>query len=172
MAQQDKLDLGEEKKKSSKSVIFIVLGAMLGTLLAVFAALYFWGIFPPKQNENEAAAESRDGGALALPMIYFAIDPAFVVNFKSNPDARLLQVGLSVASKNQAVIDAVKKHSPMIRNNVLLLLSGQEPAGLKTAEGKEALRGKLLEEINAVVSKQTGHKEGAEEVFFTGFIMQ
>ena len=60
----------------------------------------------------------------------------------------------------------------MIRNNVLLLLSGQEPAALRTAEGKEALRTELLKEINAVVLKQTGYKQGAEEVFFTAFIMQ
>ncbi|HYE36786.1 flagellar basal body-associated FliL family protein [Methylocaldum sp.] len=170
MAQQDKLDLGEEKKKSSKSIIFIVLGAVLGTLVAVFAALYFLGIFPPQQAE--AVAESHGDEADALPMIYHVLDPAFVVNFKSNPDARLLQISLSVASKNQTVVDAIKKHTPMIRNNVLLLLSGQDPATLKTIEGKDALRGKLLEEINAIVSKQTGKKEGAEEVFFTGFIMQ
>jgi flagellar FliL protein len=170
MAQQDKLDLGEEKKSSSKSIVFIVLGAVLGTLVAVFAALYFLGIFPPQQKA--ASAGGLDDEALALPMLYYAMDPAFVVNFKSNPDARLLQIGLSVASKNQAVIDAVKKHSPMIRNNVLLLLSGQEPATLKTAEGKEALRAKLLEEIRAVVAKQTGYNGGIEEIFFTGFIMQ
>jgi len=170
MAQQDKLNLGEEKKNSYKGIVFIVLGAVLGTLVAVFAALYFLGIFPSQQNEP--ANESHDEEAHVLPMIYYPMDPAFVVNFKSNPDARLLQIGLSVASKNQAVIDAVKKHSPMIRNNVLLLLSGQEPAALKTAEGKEALRGKLLEDINAIVSEQTGHEEGIDEIFFTGFIMQ
>jgi flagellar FliL protein len=170
MAQQNKLDLGEEKKNSSKSVVFIVLGAVSGTLVAVFAALYFLGIFPPQHNRTGEAF--HEAGARELPMIYLAMDPAFVVNFKSNPDARLLQLGLSVASRNQAVIDTVKKHSPMIRNNVLLLLSGQEPATLRTSEGKEALRAELLEEINAVVLKQTGYKQGAEEVFFTAFIMQ
>lgn len=166
MAQQNKLDFGEEKKNSSKSVVFIVLGAVSGTLVAVFAALYLLGIVPPQHNR------AGEAGTRDLPMIYWAMEPAFVVNFKGNPDARLLQLGLSVASRNQAVIDTVKKHSPMIRNNVLLLLSGQEPAALRTAEGKEALRTELLEEINAVVLKQTGYKQGAEEVFFTAFIMQ
>ncbi|MGX2041281.1 flagellar basal body-associated FliL family protein [Methylocaldum sp. MU1018] len=170
MAQQDKLDLSEEKKNSSASIVFIVLGAVSATLVVVFAALYFLGIVPPEHPPEAASASS--GEARALPMIYYALDPAFVVNFKSNPDARLLQVGFSVASKNQAVIDAVKKHSPMIRNNVLLLLSGQDPAALKTAEGKEALRGRLLDEINAIVSKQTGRRDGVEEIFFTGFVMQ
>ncbi|CAI8931089.1 flagellar basal body-associated FliL family protein [Methylocaldum szegediense] len=166
MAQQNKLDLSEEQKKSSKSVVFIVLGTVSGTLVAVFAALYLLGIVPP-QHRPVGDAEARE-----LPMIYFTMEPAFVVNFKSNPDARLLQLGLSVASRNQAVIDTVKKHSPMIRNNVLLLLSAEEPAALRTAEGKEALRAELLKAINGVVLKQTGYKQGAEEVYFTAFIMQ
>jgi len=170
MAQQDKLDLGEEKKKSSKSTVFIIIGAVLGTLAAAAAALYFLGIFPPKPDE--AAAESQEDESHALPIIYEPMEPALTVNFKSNPDARLLRIGLTVASTNQAVIDGVKKHSPMIRNNLLLLLSSQDPAALKTAEGKEALRGKLLEEINAVVANQTGHQDGVEEIFFTSFIMQ
>lgn len=170
MAQAGRLDLTEEKKNSSKSIVFIVLGAVLGTLAAVFGALYVLGILPPQQKQ--ASAESGSEDAQALPMLYYAMEPAFVVNFTSNPNARLLQIGLSVASKNQEVIEAVKKHSPMVRNNVLLVLSGQDPAALRTVEGKEALRAELLTEINKVVSRQTGRNEGAEDLFFTGFIMQ
>ncbi len=193
MAQKDKLDLGEEKKpSSSKKLIFIVLGAVLGTLGAVFATLYFLGIFPPKAPDaskgHEAAAESgasgeedeaedsSEGGKHGkhgeVHMIYEDMEPAFVVNFQNNPEARLLQLSLSVAAENQGVIDAVKKHTPMIRNNLLMLMSAEDPARLKTAEGKDELRVKILEEINAIVKKQTRKKDGLEEVYFTAFIMQ
>src|SRR5690606_18780517 len=88
MAQAGRLDLTEEKKNSSKSIVFIVLGAVLGTLAAVFGALYVLGILPPQQKQ--ASAESGSEDAQALPMLYYAMEPAFVVNFTSNPNARLL----------------------------------------------------------------------------------
>jgi flagellar FliL protein len=177
MAEKETLDLGEEKKKSSKGIIFIVLGAVLGTLVAVFAALYFMGIFPPKDKaastgHGKHSAEKSADHAERKPIIYLPLQPAFVANFKNSPDARLLQVEINVASTDQAIIDAVKKHTPMIRNNLLLLLGGEDPAALKTLEGKEALRGKIKGAITKVVVAQTGKKSGVDDVFFTGFIMQ
>ena len=217
MAEKDKLDLGEERKtSSSKKLIFIVLGAVLGTLLAVFATLYFLGIFPPKAHEgaeppagHEASAEAKHEGHDAeqgaesehgakeeagaeeeedteaedshgkkggehgeAHILYEELTPAFVVNFHGSPEARLLQISISIAVEDQAVIDAVKKHNPMIRNNLLMLMSAEDPGVLKTAEGKEALRVKLQDEINAIVKKQARKKNGVKEIFFTGFIMQ
>jgi flagellar FliL protein len=169
MAEKEKLDLGEEKKKSSKGVIFIVLGAVLGTLIAVFAALYFMGVFPNRHNESGGTEEAHGE---QKPTLYLALQPPFVINFKSNPEARLLQVEINAASTDAAVLDAVKKHTPIIRNNLLLLLSGEDPAVLKTPEGKEALRGKIKELIRKVVVEQTDKKNGIDEIFFTGFIMQ
>ena len=202
MAEKDKLDLGEEKKpaSSNKKLIFIVLGAVLGTLIAVFATLYFLGIFPPKapagapEAGHEAAAAEHDahgakedaggeeeeedhgkkkkgehGEALVL---YQEMEPAFIVNFQNNPEARALQVSISLATDDQAALDAVKKHTPMIRNNLLMLMSAEEPAILKTAEGKDALRVKIRDEINAILKKQARKRDAIEEVYFTAFIMQ
>jgi flagellar FliL protein len=185
MAEKDKLDLGEEKKPAPvKKTLFIVIGAILALLIATFATLYFTGIFPAKSDGGKGAHKSSESSkekkgkkskshdSEALPTAYETLEPAFTVSFKNNPEARLLQVGISVASTEKTVLDAVKKHTPMIRNNILLLLAAQDPAALKTAEGKEALRAKIQEEINAIVKKQTGEADGIEGIFFTGFVMQ
>ncbi|SMF97174.1 flagellar FliL protein [Methylomagnum ishizawai] len=209
MAEKDKLDLGEERKTSSvKKLAFIVLGAVLGTLIAVFAALYFLGIFPPKAADGAAPAgqeataaghdehgaektetaeaaehegEEEDHGKHKkgkhgehdeAPTLYQDLEPAFVVNFQGSPDARVLQVSLSIATDDASVVEAVKKHSPMIRNNLLMLMSAEDPAALKTTEGKEALRAKLLEEINAIIKKQARKRDAVDEVYFTAFVMQ
>jgi flagellar FliL protein len=168
MAAQEKLDLGEEKKKSSKGVVLIVLGAVVGTLMVVFAALHFAGIFPPGGKPDEAHEKEADH----KPTIYLALQPAFVVNFKNNPEARIAQIELSVSSTDQSILDVVKKHTPMIRNNLLLLLSGEDPSALKTSEGKEALRGRIKDAIRKVVVEQAHRKDGVDGVFFTGFVMQ
>jgi flagellar FliL protein len=205
MAEKDKLDLGEEKKpaSSNKKLIFIVLGAVFGTLAAVFATLYFLGIFPPKapagapeagheaaagaaaehgehaakedagdEEEEEDHGKKKKGEHGEAVVLYQELEPAFIVNFQNNPEARALQVSISLATDDQAALDAVKKHTPMIRNNLLMLMSAEEPAILKTAEGKDALRVKIRDEINAILKKQARKRDAIEEVYFTAFIMQ
>lgn len=175
MAEKEKLDLGEEKaKSSSKGLIFIVIGAVIVTLLAVFAALYFLGIFPPKDKggEHGKAKEEVHEQVEEKPVIYMALTPPFAANFKSNPDARLVQIEISLAARDQKVMDAVTAHMPMVRNNILMVLGGGDPSVLKTPEGKEALRGRIKEEVKKILAEQTEFKEGVEEVYFTGFVMQ
>lgn len=176
MAEKDKLDLGEEKKPSSmKKIIFIVLGSILVTLLIVGAALYFLGIFPSKGHADggsKGGEAAKEKPVEPVAVLYESLQPSFVVNFKPNPEARMAQVELSVAAHDQSVIDAVKKHLPIIRNNLLLLLGLEDPARLKTGEGKEALRKKIRDEINTIVKKQAKLEQGIDDVFFTGFIMQ
>lgn len=174
MAEKEKLDLGEEKpKSSSKGLIFIIVGAVLVTLLAVFATLYFLGIFPPKDKggEHGKAAETHEP-VKEKQVIYMALTPPLAANFKNNPEARLVQIEISLASSDQKVLDAVTQHMPMVRNNILMVLGGDDPAVLKTPEGKVALRAKIKEEIKKILVEQTEFKEGVDEVYFTGFVMQ
>lgn len=174
MAEKEKLDLGEEKpKSSSKRLIFIVVGAVIVTLLAVFAALYFLGIFPAKESggHGKAQAEKKEQ-VVEKPVIYLPLAPPFAANFKNNPEARLVQIEISLAARDQKVLDALTRHMPMLRNNILMVLGGDDPAVLKTAEGKAALRGKIKEEIKKILSEQSEFKEGVEDVYFTGFVMQ
>lgn len=180
MAQAEKLDLGEEKapsSSSSKSLIIIVVAAVLVTLIVVFGTLYFLGIFPPKPAKPAAAEHAAEApkaeAPVEKPLIYEPLTPAFVVNFSGNPEIRVVQIEITAASSNKEILDALKKHMPILRNNVLLLISGQDPAGFKTAEGKEALRTKIKEEMNKIVAEQTGKKKAAlDEIYFTGFVMQ
>ncbi|NJD06720.1 MAG: flagellar basal body protein FliL [Methylococcaceae bacterium] len=178
MAQAEKLDLGEEKASpsSSKSLIIIVLAAVLVTLAAVFGTLYFLGIFPPKHAApaaEHAAEAPKPEPPVEQPLIYEPLAPAFVVNFSGNPEVRVVQIEITAAAREKEILDALKKHMPILRNNVLMLISGQDPLSFKTAEGKEALRAKLKEEMNKIVAEQTGKKNAAlDEIYFTGFVMQ
>lgn len=175
---EEKLDLGEEKKGFPKKNLFIILGVLL--LIGILAGLYFSGIFSKSEKAEEPkTAESNAGDKKADKKngkhdeknaghaVYFAITPSFTVNFKNNAEFRLLQIDIAVSASNQAVIDAIKKHMPLLRNNLLMLLSAEDPTVLKTAEGKTALREKIkatIEEMDQV--------EAVDEVYFTGFIMQ
>ena len=120
-------------------------------------------------------AEGAEGGEEALrpsddPPIYQPLNPALVVNFEHDSVVRFLQVTIEVMSRDQAVIDAVEAHSPLIRNNLLLLFSSQDYVFITTREGKEKLRADTLEEIQAIMRAQG--VRGVEDVYFTSFVVQ
>lgn len=173
MADED-LDLGEEKK-SSKKWLFITLGLVLIILIGAGAAAYFMGLFPGGEDseteEIEAELEeSEDKGKGIKESHFFSFEP-FIVNFPPNPDARLLQISFSALTYDQETQDAMKKHVPLIRNNLLMLLGRYKPEDLKSRQGKEALLEVVKQEIQKALDLQP---EGGtvKAVFVTQFVMQ
>lgn len=181
MAENEELDLGEEKK-SPKRLLLIVLVALLVLLLGGGGAvLYFLGLPPFGTAETSGATEaeetaeaSEEGGKVrssAPKSTHFHEFAPFVVNFPRGGGARLLQVGFSVLAYDEETVEAVAKHEPMIRNNLLLLLGRYKPEDLRTSQGKEALQQAITREIQKVLDLHA--ESGAvETVFFTQFVMQ
>jgi flagellar FliL protein len=59
---------------------------------------------------------------------------------------------------------------PLIRNNLLLLMSNRDYQSLMSREGKDKLRQEALTEIRAVQKKQGG--ADIEDLLFTSFVVQ
>lgn len=177
MAENDDLDLGEEKKSSKK---WLIIAAVLVLLLGGGgAALFFLGLPPfggdDGGDDTEATAEEDAGEEEEKPKApkeahFYEFEP-FIVNFPAGGGARYLQVGFSTLAFDEDSIEAVQKHAPMIRNNLLLLLGRYKPEDLQSAQGKEALREAITQEIQKVLDLQTDGGK-VEAVFFTQFIMQ
>ncbi len=175
MAENDDLDLGEEKKSSKKWLIIVLAVVLL--LGGGGAALYFLGLPPFGKTETAEAEEEEDSDEeaeekpSAPKTAHFHDFAPFVVNFPRGGGARLLQVGFSVMAFDEETIEAVAKHEPMIRNNLLLLLGRYKPEDLRTSQGKEALRQAIVREIQKVLDLRA---DGGtiETVFFTQFVMQ
>ncbi len=165
-------DLGEEKKSSNKLVI--ILAAVVVLLLVIAGTLYFTGYFSSADNQASDAEEVEDPteeAELEKITIYHPLEPPFIINFQKGHSAKLLQVGITVLANSESAIEALKQHSPMIRNNLLMFFNEQEPDKLRTRAGKEVVQASVLKEIQKIVDKQTGDK-GIEAVFFTEFVMQ
>lgn len=185
MAQEDDLDLdmegGEEapkpKSKSKLLIIIIVVVLLLG--VSATATLMLTGIL--SGDEEVVAEESKSDGKSdkknakakksKAPISYVPLDPPFVVNFSGDSDIRFLQVTLQVGTRDPSVVDLIKEHRPAIRNSLVFLFGSQDPSALNSREGKEALRGDTLAEIQKVMKSETGNA-GVESVFFTSFVMQ
>lgn len=123
-------------------------------------------------EQSDNASEADDAGSVSSgePVIYETLMPAFKVNFPHST-VNILKISVSIMTKSQDVIDAVKMHDPLIRNNVLLLLSSQDPEVLKLTAGKLELQSVIKQDINKVLAAN-GIRENVIEVFFTEMVMQ
>jgi len=152
-------------------------GLLIGIAVLVLAAAGGGGYFffaksgkPKADAEHGAAAEGAEGAA-AHAANYLALDPAFVVNLNDPEAMRFLQVQVEVMTRDPKALEAVKLHTPRIRNALLMLFGQQRSQDIATREGKEALQKKVLEEIQRILKEETGNP-GVEAVYFTSFVTQ
>ncbi len=119
------------------------------------------------------AADGTHGARKAPsgPPHYLALKP-FVVNFQSGQAVRYLQVSLQVMSRDPATLTLLKQNDPVVRNDLLLLLSNQRYATLDTEAGKQRLRAAVLADVRKVVSAAGGHPGHVDAIYFTSFVMQ
>jgi flagellar basal body-associated protein FliL len=115
------------------------------------------------------AASHEDGGS-GKTAIYFAIDPPLVVNFEDGSVVRFLQITMEVMAHDQKAIDSVQKNIPVIRNNLLLLMSNRNYQSMMSREGKEKLRQEALTEVRAVQKKEGS--PDVDDLLFTSFVVQ
>jgi flagellar protein FliL len=115
-----------------------------------------------------SAGHGDEGGAKTA--VYYAIDPPLVVNFEDGSVVRFLQITMEIMAHDQKGIDSVQKNMPLIRNNLLLLMSNRNYQSLMSRDGKEKLRAEALAEIKDVQKKQGGGD--IDDVLFTSFVVQ
>lgn len=128
------------------------------------AAWYFLG-----HASGEAAAPEHVEPAKPL---FLALDPPFVVNFEGETRARFLQVTVQIMTRDPLVLEELKVHDPIIRDSVLMLMSGQKYDVISSREGKENLRKQALEAVRRIVTGAGKDGKAVEALYFTSFVMQ
>lgn len=159
---------GEKKKGGSKVLIIVIV--LVVVLINAGIGLYVMGVFDggsDEVTEEELANQEPE----KQPPIFYPIEPPLIVNFEDDESVRFLQVTIQVMSRNQDVISSVEAFMPPIRNNLLMLFSGQTYDTLSTAEGKKSLREQALLEIQGILEPEIG-TPNVEEIYFTSFVIQ
>jgi len=152
------------KKKGGK--LPLIIGAAVVLLGGGGAAAWF--LRPHAPAGDKPAVEA----AVRTTPIYYKFDPAFVVNFGAEGNVRYLQITLEAMSRDAMVVDDIKNNEPAIRNDLVLLFSGQQYDALMAADGKEKLRQATLEAVRKVISAEGGKAAAIEGVYFTSFVIQ
>ncbi len=116
------------------------------------------------------AGAHGEGEAGAKQAVFFAIDPPLVVNFEDGSVVRFLQITMEVMAHDPKVIESVQKNVPLIRNDLLLLMSNRNYQTLMSREGKEKLRQEALADVRAVQKKEGG--PDIDDLLFTSFVVQ
>lgn len=117
-----------------------------------------------------AAGGHGEGGEGGKASLYYAIDPPLVVNFEDGSAVRFLQISMEISAHDQKALDSVQKNIPLLRNNLLLLMSNRNYQSMMSREGKEKLRQEALTEVRAV-QKKTGGGD-VDDLLFTSFVVQ
>jgi len=116
-----------------------------------------------------AAGKGAEGGS-GKPSLYYAIDPPLVVNFEDGSAVRFLQISVEIMAHDEKAIDSVQKNTPLIRNNLLLLMSNRNYQAMMSREGKDKFRQEALAEVRAVQKKEGS--PDVDDVLFTSFVVQ
>ena len=142
MAKSDAVKDPAQKGKL-KLIILIVVALLLAIGLSVGATWYF---MHSAQSKPEVVVDPN----AKVPAIYEPMAPAFVLNYNANGRQRYM---------------------PVIRNNLVMLFSGETFDSIATPVGQEMLRQKATASVQAVAQKELG-KVVVDQVLFTNFVLQ
>jgi flagellar FliL protein len=123
-----------------------------------------------KEPVKAAAKTAAKKKASEEPPVYHAFEP-LIVNFEESGELRFLQITVEVMARDPKAIAAVQSNTPILRNNLLLLIGSRDMKQLLTREGKEQLRALALSEVRAAL-KQVSPESEIEDVYFSSFVMQ
>jgi flagellar protein FliL len=154
------------KPKRPGKLLWIIIGVIVAG-----GGAGAWFAFKPGAQPDSAAAADKPAAPHAAP-IYYKFDPAFVVNFGGEGSARYLQVTVEAMSRDVSVMESLKSFEPAVRNDLVMLFSGQDNATLMSVDGKEKLRAATLASIRKVVDSEGGNGKLIEAVYFTSFVIQ
>ena len=159
-------------KSKLKLIILIVVGLLQAIGLSVGATLFFLKGDKKEEAKGEEHAKTEDAGKpVKKQAIYEVLAPAFVVNYNYKGRQRYMQVSVALMGRDKAELDALHEHMPVLRNNLVMLFSGQDFEALSTPVGKEMLRQQTTASVQALAQKETG-KMAVEQVLFTNIVLQ
>jgi len=122
--EEKELELDVNQPKSSKvtMILLIVLIVLVLVMGGVGAWLYLSADDSGESGSAENKSEKKEETAL-VPLNYLTMVPEFVVNFGPGSKVRYLQVDLQISTRDETALETVSTYRPVLRNDILVLLS-------------------------------------------------
>ena len=181
---KDKATAGAAPKKSKMMLIII----LLLVVVAGAGGFFGWKHFKAKADTTRQAAASghdeEESGDEEKPKkgkkkkkkekehgeegATVNFEP-FLVNLADKEASRYVKTSIRLLVANKESAESIAKGEtlmPRMRDTILTLLSTKTAEEMTSNEGKEKLKKEILEKVNEYLP------EGAEDVFFTDFVVQ
>lgn len=130
---------------------------MMATLIALMAVL-------PVLAEEE--------GAPAGPSVtYTEMRPAFVVNYGGPGRLQYLKADITMVTSSSDATETAEHHMPLVRNELVSLLSRQTEEAVTTPVGQEQMRQEATQAIKELFQQEVGHPV-IDDLLFLNFIYQ
>jgi flagellar protein FliL len=182
---KDKAAAGAAPKKSKMMLIIILLLVVLAGVGGFFGWKHFKAkadttahATPSGHDEEESDAEEtpkkgkkkkkkeKEHGEEGATVNF---EP-FLVNLADKEASRYVKTSIRLLVANKESAETIAKGEtlmPRMRDTILTLLSTKTAEEMTSNEGKEKLKKEILEKVNEYLPE-----EGAEDVFFTDFVVQ
>lgn len=162
----------EDEAGGGKKKKLIIIIALVILIIAIGGGVA-WFLLSGDDAEGDSAENAEDVVVeeVIKPAQYIKMKPRFIVNYNVGTRQRFLQASIEIMTRSQEVIDAVELHNPMIRNEIVRILSDQDFNALRLPEGRIALRDQLREQLITTL-KNESNVDDVEAILFTDFVMQ
>src|SRR5579862_557669 len=139
---------------AAKSRLPLILSSIIVVLLLCLGggAFYWWTHRPANAPTEHKQAEKK-------PPVFVNLEP-FTVNLLPESGDHYLQVGVVYQVTEDKTVDALKLYMPVIRNRILLLLSGKKPSDLAQVDGKQKLVMELVLSARDSLPGEPGSERG------------
>ena len=159
----------EESSGGKKNVILFAVVLLVAVGASVGGTMFFLGGSSGETAAPAAAARLAENKRQSA--IYYNMRPAYIINYVTGAKPRFLQVEFTVMARNEAAIEAVILHMPLIRSESVNFLTEQNFLELQTQEGKGSVRRGIVVLVNSIL-KSYEVQPGIESALITNFVLQ
>lgn len=112
-------------------------------------------------------------GPIAEPRAetYVPLGQAIVVNLKDDSRPRFMQINAQAAVSSSAAASRIQTHMPVLRHEVIMMLSGKSWEDAQDIEIREQWREQLLERLRGRMQELTGQPT-IDGLYFSDLIVQ
>lgn len=127
--------------------------------------LLLWILMTLSFSLAQAEGEPDKGGAAA----YHELAPSIIVNIQGL--GRYMRSDVQLMTRDKASLPEIKRHTPALRHQLILLFGDQQAVQIKTSRGKEVLRKKALKALRLQLEALTGEAL-IDDLFFTTYYVE
>ena len=113
------------------------------------------------------AEDASDGASIA----YIEMKPSFVLNYGGPGRLKYLKADITLVTSSPLAEETARHHMPLIRNELVSLLSRQTDEAITTPAGQEQIRIEAAQVVQDLMQKEVGHPV-IDDLLLLNFIYQ